>query len=83
MVLGDLAINTVIVIIVLKWYNGDFRHDAKYFFIGLPFLTIPKLGYGGMGIYMYLFFIGGYCLQVYYKNSYTSFIKYESVKLSV
>ena len=66
--LGDLAINTIVLLVLIRWCKGRFWEDIKYLLLGLPFASIPKLGYGGMGTFMYLFFLIGYCLASYYKE---------------
>lgn len=74
--LGDLAINTLLVIFILKWCNNKILHDIKLFMLIFPLSCIPKLGYGYQGGFMYLFFIGGYCLATYYKKDFQSYCKY-------
>ena len=74
--LGDLAINTILILFVLKWCNDKFWHDIKIFMLIFPLSCIPKLGYGGQGGFMYLFFLGGYCLATYYKKDIQSCCKY-------
>ena len=74
--LGDLAINTLLVVFILKWCNNKFWHDIGLFMLILPFACIPKLGYGSQGCFMYFFFIGGYCLATYYKNDFQVYCKY-------
>lgn len=42
----------------------------------MPFTMIPWIGYGAKGWFMYVFFVGGYCLSTYYKGDFIFFIKY-------
>ena len=61
--LGDVAVNTVIVLITLLFCKGNFRHDWKYFFIFLPLSMIPYLSYKSP--HMYLFFVFGFWIAAY------------------
>ncbi|SFI12806.1 Fucose 4-O-acetylase [Selenomonas ruminantium] len=81
--LGDLAINTVMILVISKWCSGSFSHDAKCFLLGIPFVSIPKIGYGAQGLFMYLFFVGGYWLAVYYKKSFSTSIRYWKLVLMI
>lgn len=81
--LGDVAINTLLVIFVLKWCDNKFWHDIKFFMIIFPLACIPKLGYGSHGGFMYLFFVGGYCLAKYYKKDFQEYCNYGKYFLGV
>ena len=74
--LGDLLINTLLTLFVLKYCNDNFCHDIKYFIGAMPLTLIPLIGYGAKGWFMYLFFVGGYCFAAYYKGGFVFFIKY-------
>ena len=63
--LGALAVNSVILLITLTQCNHEFKHDIKYLLYGIPFASII---YGSnSGLFMYLFFLAGYCINTYYK----------------
>ncbi|MBP3818117.1 MAG: hypothetical protein J6H31_07395 [Butyrivibrio sp.] len=66
--LGSLVINTIVVLAVFHWCNGDFGHDIKFFIMVAPFASIPKIEYGGQGLFMYLFFIIGFIFYNYFQS---------------
>lgn len=80
--LGDLALNTVLLILVYKYLNGNLKHDIKYFLILLPFTLIPTperggFGYGGQGLFMWFYFIAGFIIDKYFnKDTYHKAVKY-------
>jgi hypothetical protein len=55
--------------IVLKFCNGKFSYDVWILLLGCAFFVIPKVFYEDSGLIMYLFFMIGYCIDSYYKNS--------------
>lgn len=64
--LGALAVNSVILLITLTRCNYEFKHDIKYLLCGIPFSAII---YGSnSGLFMYLFFLAGYCFSIYCKK---------------
>ena len=64
--LGMVLINTLIVLGMAIFCNGTFKHDCKYFMIGIIFTVISKLEYGSFnGFFMYVFFVSGYCIATY------------------
>lgn len=73
--LGDLAINTLLVLGALYFCNGIFRHDLKYFFVAMLFSAVPKIGYGSDGLFMYIFFVLGFFIARYKVNT-SFYLKY-------
>lgn len=65
--LGDLAINSVIFIFVLKYSRENESKKYIYQLIGFIFSAVPLVGYGGQGFFMYLSFVIGYNIA---KNNY-------------
>ena len=74
--LGDLAINSVIVAFILFLCNGNFKHDWKFFLLGIPFTIIPKLCYSVLGLFMYLFFVTGFFVKFFYRGDLIALQKY-------
>lgn len=74
--LGDLAINTVIVSLVILFCKGSIKHDCKYFLLGIPIAVIPIVGYSVLGLFMYLFFVIGFLFKFYYKGEYYSLLEH-------
>jgi fucose 4-O-acetylase-like acetyltransferase len=72
--LGDLAVNTLIVLVLWHFCNGKFRHDWKIFLLGLPLATIPKITY--MSPWMYLYFVVGFAVAGYVKGDMRRFLAY-------
>ena len=72
--LGDVAVNTVIVLLILYFCNGNFRHDWKYFILAAVLSMVPYVSYKSP--HMYFFFVAGYCLAAYVKSDFRSYIKY-------
>lgn len=61
--LGDLAVNTILVLIALHFCSGKFQHDCKYFLMMLPLTLIPVITYKSP--HMYLFFVIGFWTASY------------------
>ena len=72
--LGDVAVNTVIVLLALYFCKGHFKHDWKYFALFAPLSIVPYVSYRNP--HMYFFFAAGYCLPAYVKSDFRYFIKY-------
>lgn len=72
--LGDLIINTIAVALIFRLCNGKLSHDVRYFILGMPFTAVPKIEYGGQGLYMYIFFVLGFLLFTYYKYDLSLYI---------
>ena len=70
--LGDIAVNTVIVLIVLYFCNGRFQHDWKYFLLALPLTILPVVSYKSP--HMYLYFIFGYWVGAYVQGEVKRFL---------
>lgn len=78
--LGALAVNSVILLITLTRCNHEFKHDIKYLLYGIPFASII---YGSnSGLFMYLFFLAGYCINTYYKVE-KSILAYRYISTSI
>lgn len=80
--LGDLAINTIIILLVHRRCKGTLSSDWKFFLCGLPLASVPKIGYGGNGLFMYVFFVLGYISFMYF-NDYAFLFKYWKECLAV
>lgn len=63
--LGEIIINTFVVLIVFFFCNGRLSHDWKYLLGGMVLTCIPKVGYGFSGPFFYLYFLIGFCLVIY------------------
>lgn len=63
--LGDLVINTVLLVSVAKICSGEFKKDVKLFILLMPLSAIPYIGYGELGLFMYPFFVIGFCINHY------------------
>lgn len=63
--LGDLAINSFIVVVLLTVLKSDI-YGVKWMYLagGVIFAMLPKIGYGGNGLWMYIFFLIGMFLFV-------------------
>lgn len=61
--LGDIAVNTLIVLLVLHFCTGRFRQDWKYFLLALPLTFTPYISYKSP--HMYLYFALGYWVAAY------------------
>lgn len=72
--MGDVAVNTVIVLLALYFCKGNFRHDWKYFALFGLLSIVPYVSYKSP--HMYFFFVAGYCLPAYVKSDFRSYIKY-------
>ena len=72
--LGDVAVNTVIVLLALYFCKGHFKHDWKYFALFALLTIVPYVSYRSP--HMYFFFAAGYCLPAYVKSDFRYFIKY-------
>lgn len=72
--LGDVAVNTVIVLLALYFCKDNFRHDWKYFALFGLLSIVPYVSYKSP--HMNFFFVAGYCLPAYVKSDFRSYIKY-------
>lgn len=72
----DLAINTIILTFLLYFCRNKFSYDWKILLFGIPFSAIPIIGYGGLGVSMYLSFIVGFCLSEYFHIKYKKVANY-------
>ncbi len=70
--LGDLAVNTMIVLLVLPFCKGCFKRDWKYFLLVLPLTLIPHVTY--QAPHMYLYFVFGYWIAAYMDRSVKRFL---------
>ncbi len=70
--LGDLGVNTVIVVLVLLFCKGTLKHDWKYFLIALPLTVVPYITYKSP--HMYLYFVLGYWAGAYLHESAKHFL---------
>ena len=61
--LGDLAVNTVVVLLVIQFCSGKIQHDLKYFLAGMLLTMIPLITY--QRPHMYLYFVIGYWIAAY------------------
>ena len=61
--LGDLAVNTILVLIAWHFCVREFRHDWKYFLMVLPLSLIPVITY--QNPQMYVFFVAGFWIAAY------------------
>lgn len=64
--LGDLAVNTILVLIAWHFCTRKFWHDWKYFLLVLPLSLIPVITY--QNPQMYIFFVTGFWIAAYVKK---------------
>lgn len=62
--LGDLAINTIIMLCLWYFCNDNFSHDWKIIILGIPLACIPKLFNISALPHMYLYFALGFCCNM-------------------
>ena len=74
--LGDLAINSCLLLAIVRYCNSRFYHDIKVFLLSIPLIVIPFVGYGFNGLFLWLFFVGGYGLATYYSHDFVILKKY-------
>ena len=79
--LWDVAVNTVIVLIVLFFCKGTFRHDWKYFIVFLPLSMVPHLS--SQSPHMYLFFVFGFWIAAYSWQDKMHFLTYWKQGLAI
>lgn len=75
--LGDVAVNTVIILTACCFCNGRFKHDLKFLIAGVIFSMIPYVTYRSP--HMYFFFALGFCLARYMETGFREYMRYWKV----
>ena len=79
--LGDLVLNTLVVLILSFFCTKNFSHDWKIFLWGIPLTMIPIITYSMP--WMYFYFVVGFSIASYYKKSISVLSKYKIIILFI